>query len=433
MVQDSRPVLPGSRIRSIRASRRTAASALVTAVSVVVWAAPAAAATPPTTGTPSGQALMNTTHPLRFVGAIVGVLTVMWFVLLLYDRISIYRWRKTDFKELMKVLLDEARPRAGDPALSMEEVAFLAKAIGQPPKSTPGLTRSMLALGLLTLIGIALAALIVGDSGIADDMLKTLLTALTAALTTIVGFYFGAKTATDAGSAAAQPSAPPSTAPRAPGPPPVVGTGVISGTVDGAPIASTAAVTFTARRPEPGPPSGATSTISARPTSIVANGTSTSAVTAQLRDASGNDLVQGGHAVALRKADGTALEVNDNGDGTYSAKLTSPTAPGTDVVSGTLNGAPIVSTATVVYVAQQPPAADPSGVTSTISVRPTSIAADGTSTSVVTVQLKDASGNDLLSGGSVVKLSTTSGTLSPELATDNGDGTYSATLTSPGS
>jgi hypothetical protein len=429
VVHGSRPLLRDSRVRRTRG----VASVLVTTLSVMLWAAPAGAAAPGSaTSTTTGSALVDTTHPLRFIGVVVGILAVLWFVLVLYDRVTINNWRRTDFKNLMESLLEAAKPRQGDPPLSVQEVESLARAISQPPKSAPGLTRSILAIGLLTLIGIALVALLVGDSTVSGDMLKTLVTALTATLTTILGFYFGSKTASDAASSSAQQhQAQTPTVPRAAGPAQAVGTGVISGTVDGAAITSTATVTFAAQSPVPDPPSGATSAISARPTPIVANGTSTSAVTVQLRDASGNDLVEGGYSVALQKTDGTPLDVTDNGDGTYSATLTAPTAPGSDVVSGTVNGAAITSTATVGYVAQPPPPADPSGVTSTIDVRPTSIAADGTSTSAVTVQLKDASGNDLLSGGPVVRLTTTGGTVSPELATDNGDGTYSATLTSP--
>jgi hypothetical protein len=66
--------------------------------------------------------------------------------------------------------------------------------------------------------------------------------------------------------------------------------------------------------------------------------------------------------------------------------------------------------------------------TSTISASPTVILNDGASTSTITVQLKDAYGNNLVTGGKTVVLSETAGTLSS--VTDNSDGTYTATLTS---
>ncbi len=53
--------------------------------------------------------------------------------------------------------------------------------------------------------------------------------------------------------------------------------------------------------------------------------------------------------------------------------------------------------------------------------------ADGTSASTITVQLKDAIGNNLTAGGDIVTLSTTLGTLGT--VADDANGTYEATLT----
>jgi len=70
-----------------------------------------------------------------------------------------------------------------------------------------------------------------------------------------------------------------------------------------------------------------------------------------------------------------------------------------------------------------------STLTSTIAANPTSITANGTATSAITVQLKDSVGNNLTSSGGTVALSTTAGTLSA--VSDNNNGTYTATLTAP--
>lgn len=64
----------------------------------------------------------------------------------------------------------------------------------------------------------------------------------------------------------------------------------------------------------------------------------------------------------------------------------------------------------------------------TITANPTVISNNGFSTSTITVQAKDAQGNNLTSGGASVLLSTTDGALSS--VTDNSNGTYTATLTS---
>ncbi len=69
----------------------------------------------------------------------------------------------------------------------------------------------------------------------------------------------------------------------------------------------------------------------------------------------------------------------------------------------------------------------PSTSTSTITASPASVVADDT-TSTITVRLKDAAGNNVPSSGGTVALSTTLGTLSA--VTDNGNGTYSATVKS---
>src|SRR5207247_3194395 len=76
-----------------------------------------------------------------------------------------------------------------------------------------------------------------------------------------------------------------------------------------------------------------------------------------------------------------------------------------------------------------------STATSTIAASPASITADGSSTTNITVQAKDAAGNNLSTGGSSVTLSTTDGTFPSSCAsncaaTDNGNGTYTLTLTS---
>jgi adhesin/invasin len=173
----------------------------------------------------------------------------------------------------------------------------------------------------------------------------------------------------------------------------------------------------------PGPASGATSLLSANPTSIAANGSSTSTITVQLRDSLDNPLTTGGATVTLSTTAGALSGVTDNGNGTYTASLTSATTPGSATVSGTVNGSSIDDTAVVMFTGPGPA----SGATSLISASPTSIPADGSSTSTITVELRDASGTPLTSGGDNVLLSTTAGTLGS--VSDNGNGTYTATLT----
>ncbi len=208
------------------------------------------------------------------------------------------------------------------------------------------------------------------------------------------------------------------------------GSGTVSGTLNATAIGNTATVTFSAI--VPGPASGATSTITASPNAIQADGISTSTITVQLKDAAGTNLGTGGDTVALATTGGATLSsVVDHLNGTYTATLTSPVTVGSGTVSGTVNAAAITSTATVTFTAGPPPVPGPaSGATSTITASPTSIVANGSSTSTITVRLKDASGTNLTAGGDTVALATTGGaTLSSVV--DNNNGTYTATLTSP--
>ena len=95
---------------------------------------------------------------------------------------------------------------------------------------------------------------------------------------------------------------------------------------------------------------------------------------------------------------------------------------GTATITGTINGAAITDDADVALNVGAAAAA-----TTTITANPIAITADGQSTSTITVQAKDANGNNLAAGGDAVVLATTLGALGA--VADNGDGTYTATLT----
>lgn len=197
------------------------------------------------------------------------------------------------------------------------------------------------------------------------------------------------------------------------------GTSQLGFSLDGVTSPATATVTFVA-----GSASAAQSTISAFPTTLVANGVTTSAVTVQLRDANGNPITSGGPVVVVTTDIGTISGTTDNGNGTYSATLTSSTSAGTGSVGFTLGGVAGASSVPITLVAGPADAGQ-----STIGAAPTSITADGSSTSAITVRLLDANGNPLTASGGTVVVTTTDGSVSG--TTDNGDGTYTATLTSP--
>jgi len=201
--------------------------------------------------------------------------------------------------------------------------------------------------------------------------------------------------------------------------PTVAGIASVTFTVNGDTSSNTTTVTFTAGAADP-----AASSIAATPVSITADGSSTAAITVTLRDSSGNQLTDGGDEVTMTSTAGTVGAVTDNGDGTYTAALTSSTVAATATISFTVNSGEGTNTAAVTFT---PGVASPGA--STIFADPTAIVANGADTSTITVTLKDPNDNPLTSSGGTVTISTTSGILGP--VTDNADGTYTATLTSP--
>jgi hypothetical protein len=130
------------------------------------------------------------------------------------------------------------------------------------------------------------------------------------------------------------------------------------------------------------PPAPETSIVTASPASIVADGTSSSTITVQLRDGDGTDLTQGGDAVTITTTHGMLTGVTDHGDGTYTAILTASTI-GTATIYAGVHGSVIDDDATVTATAG--PAA-----TFELTAPPNAVA--GTPFSV-TVTARDAQGN----------------------------------------
>jgi hypothetical protein len=174
------------------------------------------------------------------------------------------------------------------------------------------------------------------------------------------------------------------------------GTGYTLGASSGSLAGTSAAFNVT-----PGAASHATSTITANPTSIVADGASTSTITVQLKDASGNNLTASGGTVVVAASHGTIGAATDNNDGTYTATLTSGTTAVSSVqVSATLNGTALSNTATVAFTA--------GAATAYVVTRSDSLPVAGSSVTI-TAQLVDANGNAVPASGRTVTWSSTNG------------------------
>lgn len=99
----------------------------------------------------------------------------------------------------------------------------------------------------------------------------------------------------------------------------------------------------------PGVISETASVITASPTVILNNGSSTSTITLQAKDAYGNNITSGSETVVLSTDQGSIGSVTDNANGTYTATLTSSTAQVTATVTGTINGDAVTDNATVQF------------------------------------------------------------------------------------
>ncbi|MDA8280428.1 MAG: Ig-like domain repeat protein, partial [Actinomycetota bacterium] len=160
---------------------------------------------------------------------------------------------------------------------------------------------------------------------------------------------------------------------------------------------------------------------------LPADGTATATVTATVTDANGNPVA--GDTVTLTSSDTgqaiTPAPMTDNGDGTYSATVTSSTAAGTATITATdTSVTPTISgTATLV---QSSAAAQ----TVTLTLAPPSLPADGTSATTATARVVDAHGNPVAGDTVTLGSSDTGDGITPTTMTDTGDGTYTATVTS---
>lgn len=168
--------------------------------------------------------------------------------------------------------------------------------------------------------------------------------------------------------------------------------------------------------------------------SLVANGFSTQVLNVIARDASGNYLSRGGSTVLITKASGsgTISGVTDLGNGTYSATVTSPVEAGSGTFVATLDGLPVKNgTGTQAVSVLTYTAGSASAAMSILTPTHANLVANGTSTQLLTLQARDAQGNNLVSGGGSVLMTRSSGSGEISAVTDNHNGTYTATITAP--
>jgi hypothetical protein len=97
-----------------------------------------------------------------------------------------------------------------------------------------------------------------------------------------------------------------------------------------------------------GPPSAAASLVTADPTTLAADGSATSLLTVQLKDAYGNDIdTAGANVTFATPSHGSIGNVGDTGSGTYTATYTAGTSPGSVTITPRLDGTDFTNTTTI--------------------------------------------------------------------------------------
>lgn len=160
--------------------------------------------------------------------------------------------------------------------------------------------------------------------------------------------------------------------------------------------------------------------VSLAPASIPANGRSTTVATVTVVDSLlGGPLA--GQVVAVSSTDPNDRigPVTDNGDGTYSATITSSQTAGMPTIQATDNSVPGSSgTAQLTQT--------PASTNVAVSLSPDTISANGRATSAVTITITDLDGNRLT--GQTVNLTSSDMNQQVSSVAEVGDGEYTATI-----
>jgi adhesin/invasin len=170
----------------------------------------------------------------------------------------------------------------------------------------------------------------------------------------------------------------------------------------------------------------ATVTVSLQPSSIPANGTSTTVATATVEDSSG-DLIAGDNITFSANQVGVTIgSVTDHGDGTYTATVTSSSTTGTVTITA-IDTSPDPNVSGFAPLTLTSPTSG-QAATVTVGLSPPSITANGTSTSTATATVEDSS-HGAVTGDNITFSANPSGVTIGSVV-NNHDGTYSATITS---
>ena len=169
-----------------------------------------------------------------------------------------------------------------------------------------------------------------------------------------------------------------------------------------------------------------TSTVSASPTSVFADGSTTSTVTVTLEDANSNpvsgktvSLTAGGGSSTVTPGNGTT---NASGQASFSVKDTVVESV-TYTAKDTTDTITVTQTAAVSFIAGPVTAGN-----SVVSASPGSVTADGSTTSTITVTLKDASNRPVSGKAVILSQGAGSSTISAASGPSNASGVVTFTV-----
>jgi len=149
----------------------------------------------PTTTVPGPVVQLQGPRTVVLVIAIGLAIALLWSVPIWVDARRAYKLRERALDLIGGKLL----AAASKDGLKLNELRELLGTIGEPATGQKGLARALMAFTIITVIGVALVALLLSGSADSGDLRKTVITSLLTLLGTIVGFYYGTRAAESSG------------------------------------------------------------------------------------------------------------------------------------------------------------------------------------------------------------------------------------------
>jgi hypothetical protein len=143
---------------------------------------------------------------LILVTIAVVAIFLAWVIPLWVDARRAYAAQKEVWNSILGKLEKDAAK--GEGGLTMEELSAFLRTATRPPEGIRGLARVLLAFLVMSIVAVITLALLFSSAPGVFDVIKQIVTALLGVLATIIGFYFGARTAEGASAGSAAPSPP---------------------------------------------------------------------------------------------------------------------------------------------------------------------------------------------------------------------------------